>query len=275
HGEQRPTIHRFAFADVDFQQYTAGGRGHFRIDFIRTHFQQRLELVVGISFALKPARHGSFDDALAKLGHDDVGWHNNSSSSKLKVQSEKWVILPYFQLFTFFYSIPRQFPYCVGNRVRVGHEKFLHGMAVGNAGHIGSGQAANGSIEIFERLVCQHRRDLRAVAERPVVLVHDQRLARLFHRVDHRRFIQRQQGTKVYHFHVDTVALGDLFGGLQRVMRHHAVGKHREVAPLTGDTGGTDGDGVIVLWYITFDGAIALFRLEEQHWIRVTHGAFQ
>src|SRR5438093_1164333 len=62
------------------------------------------------------------------------------------------------------------------------------------------GHAHNRTVQPFECLLVDSRRDLAGDAARARVLVHDQHLVRLLHRRDDRRIVHRQQRPQVDHF---------------------------------------------------------------------------
>src|SRR5213594_1218861 len=62
------------------------------------------------------------------------------------------------------------------------------------------GHAHNRTVQPFECLLVDSRRDLAGDAARARVLVHDQHLVRLLHRRDDRRIVHRQERPQVDHF---------------------------------------------------------------------------
>src|SRR6266566_95540 len=66
--------------------------------------------------------------------------------------------------------------------------------------HVVRGHAHDRTVQPFECLLVDSRRDLAGDATRACVLVHDQHLVRLLHRRDDRRIIHRQERPQVDHF---------------------------------------------------------------------------
>jgi hypothetical protein len=73
-------LDRLSLGDYDLAHDPGGGRGHFGVDFIGRHFEQRLVLLDTLAGLLQPLADGAFGHALAKLGHLDLGGHTTSFS---------------------------------------------------------------------------------------------------------------------------------------------------------------------------------------------------
>ena len=84
-----------------------------------------------------------------------------------------------------------------------GHGSFQQNRTV-RAGNIGHGQPFDWRIQAEERILCQHRRDLRAEACSQVVFVDYQTAARLVDRCQNRRLIPRRQGSQIEYLGVDS-----------------------------------------------------------------------
>ena len=56
-------------------QHTGGGRRNLRVDLVGGDFEERLVALHGVARLLEPLGDGAFEDRLAHLGHDYIGWH--------------------------------------------------------------------------------------------------------------------------------------------------------------------------------------------------------
>ena len=132
HRQQRAVLDGFAFVDEDFEQHAVGGRGDFAVHFIGADFEQRLESLHRVAFLLEPLADRALDDALAQLRHNHIRWHDIPSKlESRKGERRKEFSLP-LRLYVnhFIFLNTRQIADGGGDGVRVGHEVFLHRVAV-------------------------------------------------------------------------------------------------------------------------------------------------
>jgi len=66
-----------AFLRENLSQRAGGGRGDLGVDFVGGDLEQRLIALDLVADFLQPARHGSFGDRFAHLGHDDISGHSS------------------------------------------------------------------------------------------------------------------------------------------------------------------------------------------------------
>src|SRR6266705_5095625 len=159
-------------------------------------------------------------------------------------------------------------PHRVGDLRRAWHVELLLRSVEGHGRDIRPGHTHDWPIEAVEGVLRDDGSNPGSEAAGEVVLVNDQRLARLFHRVEDRGPVERREATQVDHLHLDTFA-GQRLRSLEAVVRHQPPREAAHVRALAPHRGRTEGDQVIAVRHRLGDQPVDLLVLEKQHGVRV------
>src|SRR5271156_6691214 len=122
--------------------------------------------------------------------------------------------------------------------------------------------APHGTVEIFERVLHDDRRNLAADSARQPILVHHQHLAGLARGREYRLAIQRQESAQVEHLDREPVFLLDDSRRVERLPERAAVGDYRKVAAFLANLRDSYRYREIALGQVFLDTAIEPLVLE-------------
>src|SRR6266550_2632584 len=120
------------------------------------------------------------------------------------------------------------------NIVSLGQDEVLQGRRIRQR-NIMRRHAHDRSVEPFECLFIDPRRNLARDPARACVFVNDQHFVRLLDARNNRRVIERQQCAQVEHFDRQAVRLVELLGRLQRFPERRAVADDGKMLPFARD----------------------------------------
>src|SRR5262245_26202686 len=130
----------------------------------------------------------------------------------------------------------------------------------------------DGSIEIVERLFIDNGRDLAGDAAGLGVLVQDDDLVGLLHRLCDGFAVEWRKRTQVYHFEIDAF-FSERLRRFQRYVQHGGVGNHADVAALTSHSRLAQRHDVVIVGNFFLDAAIQKLVLEENYRVIVADGS--
>ena len=124
---------------------------------------------------------------------------------------------------------------------------------------------------MIESLFGDDRGDLAADAADLAVLVDDERLARLGHRLEDGLSVQRAQSAKVDDLDADAL-VGQRACRLEAVVDHQAIGDYAEVAALEFHVRYADGQRILLFGDLPANEPVSPLVLEKDHRVVASDG---
>ena len=172
-GEHRADVDRLALLDEDLADDAGRGRRHLGVDLVGRDLEQRLVGLDRVADLLGPLRDRALRDGDAHLRHDDV-----DCGSVLAISTE----------------ISSLSPRTTSSTCGM---KAFSSTGENGTGVSGAASRLTGRVEVLERLLGDRRRDLGAEAAGARVLVQDEHLRGLAHRLEHGLLVPRHDRAQV------------------------------------------------------------------------------